>query len=334
MNLTKVRPEKVILLVGGPRSGTTWLAKIFDSHPDVLYRHEPDTVMRDSEFQRAFAPKEVSTYVAAARQYLERLLTLRDLKCVGSLPSFPKSYFSNLVYQLRHGLIFALRAIEQAGLAVGLKTRFPAPDCISPSQMDNVRVTMKSNASRMRIRLFAEALPGCKVVLILRDPFGHAASMRRGVELGKFEGDVSLDECLGTDEAQRYGLTREKFLAMTHIQQHAWHWVILNEKAVNDLKGVPGAMMLLYRDLCMDPVKSTKEMFAFVDLPWNDQTQSFIKQSTSAPSFDRYYQVQKESLESLNKWRTQLSETEQKEIRDIFCNTDLWALFPEFHDEA
>ena len=31
-----------ILVLGYPRSGTTWLAKIFDSHPDILYRHEPD----------------------------------------------------------------------------------------------------------------------------------------------------------------------------------------------------------------------------------------------------------------------------------------------------
>ena len=31
-----------ILLFGMPRSGTTWLGKIFDSHPQVLYRHEPD----------------------------------------------------------------------------------------------------------------------------------------------------------------------------------------------------------------------------------------------------------------------------------------------------
>jgi LPS sulfotransferase NodH len=28
-----------ILILGAPRSGTTWLAKIIDSHPDVLYRH-------------------------------------------------------------------------------------------------------------------------------------------------------------------------------------------------------------------------------------------------------------------------------------------------------
>ena len=34
--------QSAILILGSPRSGTTWLAKIFDSHPDILYRHEPD----------------------------------------------------------------------------------------------------------------------------------------------------------------------------------------------------------------------------------------------------------------------------------------------------
>ena len=34
-----------VMLVGSPRSGTTWMAKIIDSHPQVLYRHEPDSTL-------------------------------------------------------------------------------------------------------------------------------------------------------------------------------------------------------------------------------------------------------------------------------------------------
>jgi hypothetical protein len=34
--------RSVILVLGSPRAGTTWLAKIIDSHPNILYRHEPD----------------------------------------------------------------------------------------------------------------------------------------------------------------------------------------------------------------------------------------------------------------------------------------------------
>ncbi len=34
--------DRLVLVFGMPRSGTTWLGKIFDSHPETLYRHEPD----------------------------------------------------------------------------------------------------------------------------------------------------------------------------------------------------------------------------------------------------------------------------------------------------
>jgi hypothetical protein len=37
-----ISPEALsapILTLGAPRSGTTWLAEIIDSHPDVVYRH-------------------------------------------------------------------------------------------------------------------------------------------------------------------------------------------------------------------------------------------------------------------------------------------------------
>ena len=34
--------RELTIIIGAPRSGTTWLAKVFDSHTGVFYRHEPD----------------------------------------------------------------------------------------------------------------------------------------------------------------------------------------------------------------------------------------------------------------------------------------------------
>src|SRR5689334_11827434 len=90
MSLADLANERVILVLGGPRSGTTWLAKIFDSHPDVLYRHEPDTVNRDRVLQDVFTDGQIDAHREAARHYLRQLLQVQTLKTAGSLPLFRK----------------------------------------------------------------------------------------------------------------------------------------------------------------------------------------------------------------------------------------------------
>lgn len=63
VNVHGVLPRKLVVL-GSPRSGTTWLGKIFDSHPDVLYLHEPDTIRRNWDIP--FLPEGEDLQGAAA----------------------------------------------------------------------------------------------------------------------------------------------------------------------------------------------------------------------------------------------------------------------------
>jgi len=42
----KILKNRIILVFGMPRSGTTWLGKIFDSHMDLIYLHEPDSEIK------------------------------------------------------------------------------------------------------------------------------------------------------------------------------------------------------------------------------------------------------------------------------------------------
>ena len=92
MNLSDIPSERIVLLLGAPRSGTSWLGKIFDSHPDVLYRHEPDTVLRTWELPWMCRRDEVHLHVDQARIYLRQLIATATLKTAGSLPMFPKRY--------------------------------------------------------------------------------------------------------------------------------------------------------------------------------------------------------------------------------------------------
>ncbi len=330
MTLSSVAAENITLLLGAPRSGTTWLAKIFDSHPDVLYRHEPDTVLRDPQLQHFFRPEDIPPVRDVAEAYLRRLIDTRTIKTAGSLPIFRKSYYSAATLGVRRGIIYAMRAAEQVSAARRRLRHVPVPDLLDPSRHPQLRIVVKSVSSRGRAGLFAQALPGCRIIYILRDPCGQVASMLRGAALGKFEGELHPEEMLETEQAKRYGLTGSQLQAMPRSEQFAWHWAILNEKAIEDLAGVGTAKIVRYQDLCTDPMTHAKQLFGFTGLSWNRQTETFVERSTRSNAPDRYYQVYKNSEAARQRWRTDLPPDDQQRIIAVAKQTTLGALCPEY----
>ncbi len=58
-----------------------------------------------------------------------------------------------------------------------------------------------------------------------------------------------MGEVLQTEQAKRYGLTRERFDALPVVERFAWNWAILNERAIDDLAHISTARRLSYQDL-------------------------------------------------------------------------------------
>lgn len=307
----------MVLVLGGPRSGTSWLAKIFDSHPAVLYRHEPDTVER---FPYAAHPEQAS--LAEAARYLRRLAGVRTLKPAGSLPVFPKAYTTGPVAALRRSAIYGLRALDGIpGLRPTLRA-IPIPDGIDRRRAQDLTVVIKSVSARQTAGLFARAMPDAKIVFILRDPYGQTASMMRGTELGKFA-EAPVGELLSTPVAAQYGLTAERLHAMEPVERHAWHWVVMNETAIQGLRAAGSGTVLRYQDLCSDPERTANQLFGYAGLSWHRQTAEFLRRSTRSAGPDRYYAIHRDPTASLNKWRAQLSAREQSLISAVVRQTEM-----------
>ena len=307
--------ENVVFVLGAPRSGTTWLAKIFDSHPDVIYRHEPDTVLRSSSIPVIYTDTQPASLADEVREYLLRLFAVRSPKSAGSLPVFRKRFRSASMEYLRSLTVYGAKFAASAGLKP--LANIAIPDLVSRKGPAPLRYVLKSVSARGRVGLFSEALPKSKTVFLVRHPCGQVASTLNGISKGKFERSIPFAEVLSTNEAREIGLTVDTFGKLDLVQQCAWHWAILNQKALNDLPGAGRSTTVLYENLCNTPQAMVQQLFAFTGLDWNSQSEEFLRKSTAIDGNGGYFQVVRNSLAAAQSWRKTLDQDKQRKVLEI-----------------
>ncbi len=314
------------LLLGAPRSGTTWLGKILDSHPMVLYRHEPDTVRRARELPAICLPEDIARQQDMARAYLRGLMNVTTLPASGSRPVFPKDYRFRIVGNVRARLIGMVQA---AASVRALRTRargFNVPDMISARQAARLHLVLKSVRSRGRVGLLAQALPQARFIFVLRDPFGQVAAMLRGTRHGQFSSRIPVTELLSTTQARELGLTEEGFRRLPVLDQLAWNWAILNRKALDELSGLGRVMVVRYHDLCTTPVGVGRDVIEFMGLRWHPQMDEFIRACTDYEGKDPAYRLYRNARRSLHRWQGDLRQEDRDRIEAIARQARLWDL--------
>lgn len=337
MRLSKIPESRITLLLGGPRSGTTWLGKIFDSHPEVLYRFEPDRVRRGRELPLICRERDVEMHIDTAHDYLQELLGVHNVTAAGTLPLFRKAYRGWFGARLHDRAVHSLRGLlrklrRRRGLRRRVR-RLPVPDLVRTRKAKALHVVLKSVNARGRARLFAEAMPEAHVLLLIRDPFGHVAAMIRGNRTGRHSGAMRVEELLGTDQARRLKLTPQTFDGLSMIERFAWEWAILNLKALEDLRDHPKARVIRYQDLCANPITVCRELFEFVGLSWAQETETFVRSSVDYSGRDPYLRLFRNTRRNVNRWQVELPREDQLRIQRIAQAAGMWQFCPELPPE-
>lgn len=309
--------EDVILLFGMPRSGTTWIGKTFDSHPGVAYRHEPDSQFPLNDILPLLPDlKNHQQYKDGLEHYFSNLLPRCSPRTCGKQPRFPKQGDSALSRQSSQLLILTAKVIEKA---LGRAVSWPAKP--------RGRLIWKSIESVGRLGVILQLYPQSRGILILRDPHGYVASVMRGEASQRFLGTDSIAndwELFSLLCETRYA--KESGISLSQIQKESvekrlsWLWVLYNQKALDDIKGLPNGTIVRYEDLCATPEQTYRNLFDFCGLSWNQQTRDFVAASTQGTqASDDYYSVYKHPLESANKWRKELSDSQAAAITETIA---------------
>jgi len=311
-----------ILLFGMPRSGTTWIGKIFDSHPETLYRHEPDTEQALRDLPLMAGAKGSAQDREYLTSYLSMVARMRAERVAAKQPIFPKSYRSGLGTSLHRVSAAASKVAGRGGVSL------PVLGSAAPPASHDYRLVWKSIESMGRLGMILWALPDARSIQILRHPCGYVNSVLRGESSNQFthsgaaEDYELLDMLCRTAPAVRRELTLGKLKAMNPDERLAWRWVIFNEFAAEQAAPTGRNELLYYEELCSAPAEVTRRLFEFCGLSWNSQTEQFLEASTGSQK-DGYYSVVKNPMDSAWKWRTQLNESAQARVLTIMRQSQL-----------
>ena len=314
-----------ILVFGLPRSGTTWIGKLFDSHPDTLYRHEPDSVQRLS--MPLFPEKQdAPRHREELEQFVATLPRMRSPEVVGKQPLFPKSY------QSAAGLAAYRASVVVAKAASRVHRHFPCAYRPTGEGGRNARVVWKSIESSGRLGACIEALPEVRAIHLMRHPCGVVASRLRGSVAHGFGQPAAdlwvLKLLLATTSGQAHGMDMEAIQRLTPEEQVTWSWLLTQEKILADVADSERVLTVRYEDVCAQPIELTRRMFEFAGLNWQPQTEKFALASTQTGDAS-YYSVFKNPQASAQRWRSELSPGVIERVQRILRGSPLQRFYKD-----
>lgn len=315
-----------LMIFGSPRSGTTWIASLFDAHPMTLYLHEPDVI--EKEPRLPFVPSGTlpADIDRVTQGYFERLAANRSLRSVHMPTIFQKAYRSGLADQVRTLIIRGMRLIDAAIPAVGRSRTLQVPDLADGGARPYL--VLKSVDSIPRLPVFARALPGVRFLYIVRHPCGVVASKLRGIELGRMAPPAMYSDMLALPTAVAAGIDKARAANLSNLEKLAWEWRITNDWVYGAVKALGNVRTVVYDRIAADVAGEVPALLAWAGLDLDPQVRGYLDRLLGIEGTgERYFSLNQNPAKSANKWREELTADEQAAVARVVEGSAAAALF-------
>jgi hypothetical protein len=164
---------------------------------------------------------------------------------------------------------------------------------------------------------------------MIRHPCANVSSILAGQAKGLMSSAFRPPQKLVTryfENGRNTDLVTRSDLTMTEVL--AMRWAVYNQMMQDLDERYANVSLVVYEDLCDDPIGVSKDLFAKVDLSWHSDVENFIHASlTCVGSGDGYHSLIRHPGTSKEKWREVLSADEQATILGIAREVRVARLF-------
>jgi len=285
-------PGSIVFLLGCQRSGTTWLANIFDASPDTLLFMEPFS-----------PPYGIFPEFPGVWEYFDESTPALDRLLCEDMPARLMRYKSLVSPEsiadpsrFRRERSIARRARRFA--PPPLRRRIRKFELLNLNRLDDdYPLYPKSTAPALaavkelrfagKVPVLRHAFPQASFVVIMRHPAATVHSILGWFARGRLvELRADLDHFLDALEAQPVGEEYRGHIARCRggglADTVALYWRVSYETMFRRLEGDSRAQLLVYERLASRPRETAVEMFERLQTPWAPSLDDYLERSTHA----------------------------------------------------
>lgn len=308
-----VARNRLGVILGTSRSGSTWLGAIVGAHPDVAYRFEPFHRAREDS---ALAPMRALLDAGGlSADDLERIYRclLRATPITEKPPFFTKRYATRLRFG-RCAVWPLARAIPP--MAAWFRWAY-TPQDRPPVVFKDVNIEQS---------LSALAGAGARVVYLIRHPCAVIASHLDGQRRKTMTAtrEHNLERKLATHPGL-HARFAPRLEALSKVQRRALLWRVSVDQVFEPAD--PRVLRVAYENLCRDTRAEVLGVLEHLGLPMHPQVDAFLAHSTAPRLVTRlwhgeiginpYFSVFRDPRETVDRWKSTLPADERRQIMDI-----------------
>ena len=304
-----------ILLLGPPRSGSTWVSEVLAAVPNSLRVHEPDSDPHQpfallakagiGRYPIIAAGDDAGRYGAlwrAAFQSAERGRGLRDVPARALLRSTDLA--------TRNAILFDTPDRRSRLVERGLRLT-ARPFSPEPADLHVIKSVHSPLAAG-----FVASLTDARVVVIRRNPLNAVASW---LELGW------LPQVLGSGDAEERALGDELGAAPPGPDapieaRHAWSYSALTRCLDVEAAEHPNWVVVQHEDLCNDPIGRFGDLFSRLGLDFDARIEATLASNDTAAEG---YTTKRVASEQAERWKTRLDARQVELITSIAASLSI-----------